>query len=432
MAASMSNSLGLRSLLAALILATVGALGWQHFGPARRMPLTADRFAYSAGSDLVSGGNSSAKIGIASGVAHLVCTIRRGYAWPYCVASIRLGDEPDGMDLTPYETLRLNVAYAGPGQPQLRLHLRDFEHGISSAERWNSLKVNEVWFDVPPDGRVDVPLKVFRVASWWLAENKVPLDRTDARLDNVVMMEFSTPNDIPDGEHRIDLSSIELVGRPFDQQRLTMGLLACWLCFGVASLALELRRYRTRFLAERRNVTKLEALNETLKIEARELSDKVGTDPLTGAFNREGLRDFLLERWRSAGDGGAPLSAIFADIDHFKRINDTLGHGAGDEVLRQFTEVLRRRIRSTDCLVRWGGEEFLIVCPDVNLAQGQVLAETLRASVETFGWPHDLRVTASFGVASREGDEDFGAVLARADARVYEAKRSGRNRVVGG
>lgn len=427
----MGTSSYLRLFLAALLLATVALLGWQSAGPARRLALTPAQYRFSVGSDLVSGGNSVAELRpLASGI-RLACTIRRGYTWPYCVASVRLGDEPNGLDLTRYDSLRLKVRYSGPGVPQLRLFMRDFEHGLSSADNWSSLKVSEVWFDVPTNGEIEVPLKVFRVASWWLAEHKVPLERTDARLDNVVMMEFSTPNDVPDGMHLVDFESIELVGRPFEQHRLLAALLACWVVFGIASLALELHRYRGRYLEARRRLAQLQAFNDALQIETRELAGKARSDPLTGALNREGLRDFLVDRWHAADSPHGSISVVFADIDHFKRINDTHGHGTGDEVLQKFGELLRRRIRSTDCVVRWGGEEFLIVCPDTGLEQCCALAEILRKSIEVSEWPQQLKLTASFGVAARTGKEDFKALIARADAHVYEAKRNGRNRVVG-
>jgi diguanylate cyclase (GGDEF)-like protein len=421
----------LRLLLIALVIVTMGLLGWQSYGPARVLPLSPTDFHYSVGSDMVSGGNSTAELRPLEAGIQLACTIRRGYTWPYCVASVRLGNEPKGLDLTAYESLRLKVRHQGAGAAQLRLFLRDFQPGLSVADDWNSLKVDEVWFDVTDDGVVEVPLKVFRVASWWLSEHKVPLEKTDPRLDNVVMLEFSTPNDVPDGLHLIDLQSIELVGRPFREQRLVNGLLACWFVFGIASLALELHRYRGRYRQARQRLTHLQALNESLQLETRELAGKARTDPLTGALNREGLRDFLADHWNEKGAEARAISVIFADIDFFKRINDTYGHAVGDEVLREFGELLRSRIRATDCFVRWGGEEFLIVCPGAGLKQSCALAEALRQFVETAEWPANAKVTTSFGVATRVGQEDFGDLLARADKQVYEAKRCGRNRVVG-
>jgi diguanylate cyclase (GGDEF)-like protein len=421
----------LRLLLIALVTVTVGLLGWQTYGPARVLALSPTHFHYTVGSDMVSGGNSAAELRPLEAGIQLACTIRRGYTWPYCVASVRVGTEPKGLDFTAYESLRLKVRHQGAGAAQLRLFLRDFQPGLSIADDWNSLKVDEVWFDVPDDGAVEVPLKVFRVASWWLGERKVPLEQTDPRLDNVVMIEFSTPNDVPDGLHLIDLQAIELVGRPFREQRLVRGLLACWFVFGIASLALELYRYRGRYREARERLVNLQALNESLRLETEELAGRARTDPLTGALNREGLRDFLVDHWRESGSEAGVISVIFADLDLFKRINDAHGHAVGDEVLKQFAELLRSRIRATDCFVRWGGEEFLIVCPSAGLHQSRTLAEALRQYVETADWPTKLKVTASFGIATRVGQEDFGGLLARADKHVYEAKRAGRNRVVG-
>ncbi|WP_341679143.1 GGDEF domain-containing protein [Niveibacterium sp. SC-1] len=424
-----SNSL--RLLLASLILATVALLGWQSFGPPRVLSLSPDKYVFSIGDDATSGGDSIAELHPLKSGIRLGCNIQHGYQWPYCTAGIRLGTAPEGVDLTRYDNLRLQARYWGPGKPRLRLFLRDFEKDISSTADWNSLKVNEVWFDIPPGGGVEIPLNVVRVASWWLGDRQIPLEKTGPRLDNVVMLEFSTANEIPDGQHHIDLQRIELVGRPFRPERLTGTLLACWFVFGIASLALEAYRYRGRYLSARRDLSQLQALNQTLQIETRELADKARSDPLTGALNRQGLRDFLVERLRGSEPQSQAMCVVFVDIDHFKRVNDDHGHGIGDEVLRQFAEQLRERLRSTDRLVRWGGEEFLIVCPETDQAQGCALAEKLRKALMACDWPLQLKLTASFGVAAASGQEDFGELITRADARLYAAKHAGRNRVVG-
>jgi len=427
----MGTSNYLRFLLATLIVATAALVGWQTFGPPRVVTLAPDQYSFSATGDRTSGGNSVAELTpIESGV-RLGCAISHGYQYPYCTTTIRLGDLDEGMDLTAYDTLRLKARYKGSGAPRMRVFLRDYEEGLSTGVDDSTLKVNEVWFDVSERGNVEIPLSVVRVASWWLSEHKVPLEKTGPRLDNVVMLEFSTAENIPDGMHTVDLQGIELVGRPFNQERLTKALLACWFVLGIATLTIEVLRYRKHYLEARKNLAQLQALNEALQIETRELADKALTDPLTGALNREGLRDFLVDRWRNAGGQRNALSVVFADIDHFKKINDAFGHGVGDEVLRQFSAILRDRLRSSDCLVRWGGEEFLIVCPGASLDQGCGLAEKLRKSLESAEWPEQIKVTASFGVAARAGEEDFGALIARADGHLYEAKRGGRNRVGG-
>jgi diguanylate cyclase (GGDEF)-like protein len=150
---------------------------------------------------------------------------------------------------------------------------------------------------------------------------------------------------------------------------------------------------------------------------------------LTGALNRQGLREMLMGRLQSPGHYGEGLAVIFMDIDHFKQINDRHGHDAGDEVLCGFAAVIRHEVRASDKLVRWGGEEFLLVCPDTGQEQAAKLAEKLRAAMMAHSWPYGLSVTSSFGVTALRPEEDIGAAITRADGALYAAKSNGRNRV---
>jgi len=155
----------------------------------------------------------------------------------------------------------------------------------------------------------------------------------------------------------------------------------------------------------------------------------VHTDPLTGALNRQGLREVLMKRLHVAGRVDEEMAVVFMDIDHFKQVNDRHGHDAGDEVLRRFAGVIRNVVRSSDKLVRWGGEEFLLLCSDTTREHAATMAEKLRGALPAQPWPHGLRVTSSFGVTSLKPEEDIGAAIKRADGALYVAKANGRNRV---
>jgi diguanylate cyclase (GGDEF)-like protein len=142
------------------------------------------------------------------------------------------------------------------------------------------------------------------------------------------------------------------------------------------------------------------------------------------------IRDRLLRRARRSG---GPLSLIMFDIDHFKKINDELGHLRGDEILRAVGAQLKRKLRSSDCSGRYGGDEFLIVLPDTDLAGAEHVAETLRHEISTLvmatGSSQVLAVTASIGVAvAAAGELDVSALVKRADEALYRAKKAGRNR----
>ncbi len=158
---------------------------------------------------------------------------------------------------------------------------------------------------------------------------------------------------------------------------------------------------------------------------------RAATDALTGLPNNRSARDTARRMVAEAGRGDRPLSALLLDLDHFKQINDTFGHGPGDEVLAAVGEVLRSSIRESDFAGRYGGEEFLILLPDTDATGALEVAEKLRAGVATIAVPTvDRRITTSIGVATLPGDaHDTPTLLRAADRALYSAKANGRDRV---
>ncbi len=157
-------------------------------------------------------------------------------------------------------------------------------------------------------------------------------------------------------------------------------------------------------------------------------------DPLTGLNNRRFLENHLATMLENARVRRTPLTLMILDIDHFKRVNDTYGHDCGDEVLKSFADRLRGIIRGGDLLCRLGGEEFVIVMPNVDVNAAQRIAERARLAIEQEHFAIDgsaraIPVTASIGVAERGPDDDSGSLYRRADRALYRAKSEGRNRV---
>lgn len=157
-----------------------------------------------------------------------------------------------------------------------------------------------------------------------------------------------------------------------------------------------------------------------------------GTDKLTGLFNRQKLDVKLEMEFLRARRSGAPLSVIILDLDHFKNVNDTWGHQVGDQVLVCTAQLLTARLRQTDCAGRWGGEEFMVICPDTDLEGARALAETLRQAIAAQIFPTAGHQTASFGVACCTVGDQVKTLVSRADQALYEAKHLGRNRVEAG
>jgi diguanylate cyclase (GGDEF)-like protein len=165
----------------------------------------------------------------------------------------------------------------------------------------------------------------------------------------------------------------------------------------------------------------------------RRVASQATTDSLTGLANRLSFDEELALEWRRAERVGDPLALILLDIDNFKAINDTQGHQGGDEVLRQVGDVLAASVRQVDLAARYGGEEFAVIVPETDLDGALDLAERLRESLESTEIELQngarLSVTASFGAAVK-GDLTGGEkLIAAADRELYEAKRSGKNRV---
>jgi len=158
------------------------------------------------------------------------------------------------------------------------------------------------------------------------------------------------------------------------------------------------------------------------------------TDPLTGLHNRRHFNATANEELRRATRYQRPLSAVMIDVDHFKRVNDTHGHPAGDKVLVAAATTCVSGTRSVDVKARLGGEEFCLLLPETDAEGAMVVAERLRSAIAAQRFDAagggSFAVTASFGVTQRTGIEDVDSLLRRADDALYEAKSTGRDRAV--
>ena len=208
------------------------------------------------------------------------------------------------------------------------------------------------------------------------------------------------------------------------------------------TLTLEVRASRLK-LADYCEVIQLIAKDVTVERNAtrdlqaanQRLAALSTTDEMTKLFNFRYLKSAMQQEHERAARYKKPYSVVLCDIDHFKNFNDKNGHLEGDEALKRAAELLRTRSRNTDIVARYGGEEFVVLCPEVDATQATVLAEALRAAIESTPFPHGERqplgkVTISLGVASFPAHGDTpDEVLRRADEALYEAKKGGRNRV---
>ena len=176
--------------------------------------------------------------------------------------------------------------------------------------------------------------------------------------------------------------------------------------------------------------------NEILKRDKleQELEKLATKDRLTGIYNRYKLDIELEKQIQLSNRYHRPFSIVFFDIDHFKDINDSYGHDKGDLVLRELACLTQKNIRKNDIFGRWGGEEFLIICPEIGLIEATKLAEKLRRLIETYKFNDSLlcSVTCSFGVTQFVDKDTQKIITKRVDTLLYEAKQKGRNRTVSG
>jgi len=167
-----------------------------------------------------------------------------------------------------------------------------------------------------------------------------------------------------------------------------------------------------------------------LVTQSQELANKAFHDSLTGLYNREKLNEFIAYELEIVQRYQNPLSLILFDIDNFKRVNDTYGHLQGDHVLKKITTGIQKKIRKSDFFARWGGEEFIIVTPSTALNSAINLAQNLRLHIETMDFEEIGNITSSFGVTSYQRGDTIESMTQRVDEAMYEAKNTGKNKVV--
>ena len=193
---------------------------------------------------------------------------------------------------------------------------------------------------------------------------------------------------------------------------------------------------KNELLARARSQVRKRRYTERLRDNVQMSIEMAITDALTGLFNRRYMESHLGTLIEQAASRGKPLSALIIDIDYFKAINDSHGHDAGDDVLRDFALRIKRSIRGIDLACRYGGEEFVVIMPETDMAVAAMVAERLRRRIAAEPFPiaqgsRQIPVTISIGIAGLRGKDDTAPnLIKRADQALYRAKRDGRNRVV--
>ncbi|RJG42054.1 GGDEF domain-containing protein [Motilimonas pumila] len=424
---SKSFSLGLLSL----VLFTVCALLAYKYSFNKSLVIDpSSDYKFTVITDASQGGQTTAQLKKTKRAFELSCDIKKAYAWPFCELAVELTEPGQGLDLSTYDTVAIRARFEGEGSQRIRFYVRNSHPDYTKPSNDATLKVNEV--EYAPNmyaSEVVIPLDNFQVSGWWIDENNVPLEHFATDFSNVPLIEVATGGHVAEGKIKIIVEEIRFDGKMIPETHFLTFIIFIWVLVAISFLLNDVRLARNDLVKTRKQAQELESLTETLKLESKKFEQMAKRDPLTGARNRAGIRDYLFEQVQQVYLNKMPLSIIFMDIDHFKTVNDTHGHETGDEVLKVFARLVTNNTRQSDSLVRWGGEEFLLVCSNTDSEQAEALAENIRAAIEVAEWPLELDVTCSFGV-TQMGQEGTSQFIARADEALYKAKSTGRNKVV--
>lgn len=338
---------------------------------------------------------------------------------PFCGLYIVLDGtlEPPLVDLRDYNVMRINVDYSG-GNEKLRFYIREFEPDFSRlSDPVDSSKYMSVY--VPAEETAEtvvINMKEFTVADWWVNNNNVPRQHAMASTQRVAAFGIDIAYPAALGMHELQVHSVEFEGDWVSAEHWYRFILLSWAA--VILLVSLVRLYQLRRMAI------------TLKAQKDQYQQLSEVDQLTGVMNRHGLTAFLADL--KDVDEAWPLSVLYIDIDHFKPINDTHGHGVGDIILRRVADTIADCCREQDKVCRWGGEEFLMALPATGLEAATQVGERVRVKMIQLQHPEleGEGITVSIGVASAFNPQMLGMAMERADASLYRAKRQGRNRVI--
>jgi diguanylate cyclase (GGDEF)-like protein len=361
---------------------------------------------------------------------HFICDFTKATSNPGCSFNYLLysARADRGIDLSRYKKLSLRVTYNGNAK-YLRVAVRNFDPRFAKLDDSNSSKFNSL--NLTRDDLTH-PLQVnmdeFRVPEWWISQYNLPRRLAYRDFSNATVFSIDLLGDIAGQRHEMQIDQIEFSGDWISAEYWYLGILCIWMAVGMGVVIAQLLAMRRKHQEQRSRITHLIERTAELSSEKEKYQRLSTIDALTKVLNRHGI-ELYLDAMRQKNQSA---SVIVIDIDHFKRINDQHGHHTGDRVLQTIGNVLSAHHRVSDGLGRWGGEEFVLVCPDASLTSAVELAEKLRRQIaETIVIPElSISVTASFGVATTSPDQSFSDVFVRADEALYLAKSRGRNCVV--
>lgn len=335
---------------------------------------------------------------------------------PYCGLSVNFHKFENGIDYSNYQHVELKVRYQGDNH-SLRLKMHNFKpahtHG-DTQEILQGLEVSILASDVNK-------LLVIDNRGWGNFSHGSTVD---------IGIDLVPP--IAPGAHELQLEHIEIHGKLFKAESWYLGVTLLWLLSNLFFITRHLMQQEKRIRNDSQRLSTLALYSNDLQQESQHYKLLSNTDPLTGALNRNGFATDMGQR-SPIGKMESNTTLMIIDIDHFKRINDSYGHDAGDFVLRETAKIIHKNTRATDRFVRWGGEEFVLYCENTNPQQALLIAEKIRFSIESANILYNsiaIPITVSLGIGVAVAREDFDHLFRRSDQALYKAKNMGRNCIV--
>ncbi len=406
---------------------------WQYLGMDRIVEISPSKATVSVSGDKLNGGLSESRLTVTNDGALMHCDINLSSTFAFCSLDISIGDGVNqGVDVSQFDNLNLWLEHNSSQQDTVIVYLKNrerFSSNVDISARNPSNKSNQqTLLPISDNSFYSLPLEQFNVPSWWILLHKATGQAAKPNLTNVISLSIVTGDSLEERTVDIKLKKAVIVGKWISANTLYLILALLWALVITIHASFRVYQLASQLQLKHRQNTSLAELNKFLSIQKDEFELQAKTDPLTGVANRVGTRD-LLEQIQQNQD--RIYSLIMFDIDYFKAINDNHGHQVGDEVIKTLANVVRALIRDTDHLARWGGEEFIVMCPDTSKQDAVMIAELLRENIAAATFTQKLSVTCSFGVSEckKRLKNPIQRLFESADAAMYRAKKAGRNRV---